>query len=128
MNSPIAHNQNAVSDRAFQARQKNVLEMLNQIANENKNKPVEQQPNDMYSQPEQPRSVPLAEVKQRVHMDAFDEQGNFKRPPIPGYWLGMLESINQADSTKRGRDWRDDAIDTFRQTRQFLDEMEASLG
>ena len=126
--NPYVHNQEPTSNRAMEARQKNTMEILNKIIEQNqqtKPDPTIQaiaQPIDA-----QEAYVPAQQIQQRIEADAYDENGNFKQPPVEGYWLGMLESINVSDPFKHGRDWRDEAIDTFKATRMLLNEMEASL-
>ena len=131
-----------VSERAFNARQNNVLQMLESLA-ANKQAEVEERPAEPMAPPkgmappqesagQKPMQAPqgqdadLLQLQQELRAAAFDEEGNFKAPPVKGYWRMMLERINENDPYKRGRDWRDEAIEKFREAEAALDEAEAS--
>ena len=117
------------NDRAFQARQNNTIEIINQLVKKNQENHTNEtiQPIEQTGISQQQNYLPMNEIKARIDVDAFDENGNFKKPPVKGYWLGMLEKINFADPYKQGRDWRDETIETFKATHAILDEIEASI-
>lgn len=152
MFSQPARKNSEPSELAFKARQKNVLGILQGLAQKNQEQvdmeagqptPAKEKPKGSKAKkgqeswlkglseqgaPQQQQHVPLPQVEAELDAVAFDEEGNFKPPPYKGYWLEMLEKINANDPYKTGRDWRDEAIEKFRAAEAALDEAEASLG
>lgn len=142
----MQHRQESYSPRAAKARENNTLEILRSLSQGRS--PYEAPQEGSGVQAETPAiptelpsggnqveksidyllSQPPEQMLQYMQAQAFDEEGNFKMPPTPDYWLNVLERINKTDPTKQGRDWRDDAIDRFKKVKTKLDQIKASMG
>ena len=126
--NPYSHQINTVNPIQKQAREDNTFQILNEIAKQSKSTKesfgqpmVEQSPQRIKNQPQ-----PLPRPEEMDAM-AFDKEGNFIKPPIEGFWLGVLERLNKNDPYKQGKDWRDEAITKLKSVKMELNAMKAEI-
>lgn len=145
--SPYSHEQVPGSPRQYQARHNNVLNILSSLV-KNPQEQVAQRPpipppmigtlppspgGAPQAMPEaapQPwGDMPAQQYEPPVDTDSIVSgvPEDFQAPPIKGYWLQRLEENVRNDPSKKGPDWRDEAIMRFRRVRERLDRMEEEL-
>jgi len=130
-NNPYSHK---IEDPMHEKiREKNLDELLNIVA---ENRVAQEFPEETVEDKVMANIMNMEEEVTRVEniedifmeaeqVPAYDEHGEFMEPPVPGYWVNMLERAYKALPEKPP--WLEEALLNFKQAKLKIEDLEQRM-